>query len=92
VRVECSFARYALFTYVSQQFAAPTEFDVVMAIGALVLVASIVLGGGGSATLTVQIAKGCWKQPTSREARRLVCGQSRRVGEYPDATRCRRCL
>jgi hypothetical protein len=50
----------ALFTYVSQQFAPPTSFDVVMALGAFVLVASIFFGGVGSTRVTGQIADGTW--------------------------------
>jgi hypothetical protein len=57
----------ALFTYVSQQFDAPSTFDWAMGIGAGVLVLAIFLGGRGSATLTRQIADGTW------DAEKKIC-------------------
>jgi hypothetical protein len=54
----------ALFTYVSQQFDAPSVFDWVMGIGAGILVLAIFLGGVGSAQLTRQIAAGSWDSAT----------------------------
>jgi hypothetical protein len=50
----------ALFTYVSQQFDAPSSFDWVMVFGAGALVVGIFLGGVGSAKLTRKIAAGTW--------------------------------
>ena len=58
-----------LFTYVSQTFAPPWTFFAAITAGAVLLVASVFLGGRGSAEVAKEVGRGEWDS-------------QRRIGEY----------